>query len=75
MKLLKGNGAKGMASLTFYNLQPKGMIDYYEVESQPITIGKSMMFKYIRAETRRAPEINSGKAVWILKDSQIRKNN
>ena len=37
MKLLKGNGAKGLASLTFYNLQPKGMIDYYEVKSQPIT--------------------------------------
>jgi hypothetical protein len=30
------------------------MIDYYEVKSQPITIGKSMMFKYIRDETRRA---------------------
>jgi len=28
MKLLKGNGAKGLASLTFYNLQPKGIIDY-----------------------------------------------
>ena len=54
MKLLKGKGAKGLASLTFYNLQPKGMIDYYEVKSQPITIGKSRMFKYIRDETRRA---------------------
>jgi len=54
MKLLKGNGAKGLASLTFYNLQPKGMIDYYEVKSQPITIGKSRLFKYIRVETRRA---------------------
>jgi len=53
MKLLKGNGSKGLASLTFYNLQPKGMIDYYEVKSQPIIIGKSMMFIYIRAETRR----------------------
>jgi len=39
------------------------MIDYYEVKSQPITIGKSRMFKYIRDETRRAPEINSGQAV------------
>jgi len=27
MKLLKGNGAKGLASLTFHNSQPKGMID------------------------------------------------
>ena len=30
------------------------MIDYYEVKSQPITIGKFRMFKYIRDETRRA---------------------
>ena len=54
MKLLKGNGAKGLASLTFHNLQPKGMIDYYAIKSQPITIGKSRLFKYIRDETRRA---------------------
>jgi len=30
------------------------MIDYYEVKSQPITIGKSRKFKYIRDENRRA---------------------
>jgi len=54
MKLLKGNGAKGLACLTFHNLQPKGIIDYYEVKSQPITIGKSMTTKFIRDEPRRA---------------------
>jgi len=54
MKLLKSNGVKGLASLTFHNLQPKGIIDYYEVKSQPITIGKSMTTKFIRDETRRA---------------------
>ena len=36
------------------------MIDYYEVKSQPITIGKSMTTKFIRDETRRA--------VWITKE-------
>jgi len=33
---------------------PAEMIDYYEVKSQPITIGKFRMFKYIRDETRIA---------------------